>query len=69
MKDLYELEQKIFGLWNVCDDISDLASSDLSESELKEALAILAKFYSLKFEIFHNQTEELLSLEAQKKTN
>ena len=50
MKNLHELEQKIFGLWNVCDDISDLAFSDLSESELKEALAILAKFYSLKFD-------------------
>lgn len=69
MKNLHELEQKIFGLWNVCDDISDLAFSDLSESELKEALAILAKFYNLKFEIFHTQTEELISLESQKKTN
>lgn len=67
MKDLYDLEQKIFGLWNVCDDVSEIVNSDLSEDELKEALMVLVRFYNLKFEVFHNQTEELLSLEAQKK--
>lgn len=67
MKNLYDLEQKIFGLWNVCDDVSEIVNSDLSENEIKEALSILVKFYNLKFELFHNQVEELLSLEAQKK--
>lgn len=66
MKNLSDLEQKIFGLWNVCDDVSEIVSSDMSESEIKEALSVLVKFYSLKFEIFHNQVEKLLFLEAQK---
>jgi hypothetical protein len=66
MKNLSDLEQKIFGLWNVCDDVSEIVNSDLSEDEIKEALTVLVKFYNLKFEVFHDQVEKLLSLEAQK---